>query len=134
MARISIEGGRELDRALKKLPRALARKIIRQSLREAARPIVEEAKSRAPVLTGQMRDSLRVRAGKRRKGQASMAVQTKDGDYAGDTFYAAFYEYGTSRQPARPFMRPAFDARVHEAVRIVSDALRRRITEAAKSK
>ena len=45
-----------------------------------------------------------------------------------DAFYALFLEYGTVKAPARPFMRPAFDRSVRDAVtrfqeRVISGVL-----------
>jgi HK97 gp10 family phage protein len=37
-------------------------------------------------------------------------------------------EYGTSRAPAKPFIRPAYD-RIGEAIAAGKDAMRRRLSE-----
>ena len=58
------------------------------------------AKANAPVLTGQLRESIHA---------------DEDGDGLGgsvstDVRYAVFVEYGTSKMAAEPFMGPAADA------------------------
>jgi len=50
--------------------------------------------------------------------------------WRGDAYYGRFLEFGTSRMPARPFLRPAFDARSNEALGIFMDRLRENIERA----
>lgn len=154
---IKLTGARELDLALRNLDRKIARKLVRQALRAGAKIIRDEAQQNAPVLSGQLKKSIKVRAAKsRRRGVIRLQVQTADGDYAGDEFYASFIEYGFMKQetrrledgslislkrgsgtptyfPPRPFMRPAFESKKHEAARLVETTLRESIErEAAK--
>ena len=145
---IKLIGGKELDRKLKALPRKVAKKILRQALRAGAKIILAQAKANAPVATGQLKKSLKVRAMKRtRKGTVGFKVQTKAGDFKGDEFYGSFLEYGFRRGkrpgkgaeytreivPAQPFMRPAFDSKKDEAVAVISKELSAKIVTAAKS-
>lgn len=65
------------------------------AVNHAAGRALEEARSRVPVRTGRLRDSLAVRAG----GTAA-SVST-------GCAYAAAVELGTSRQPPRAFLHPA---------------------------
>ncbi len=44
-----------------------------------------------------------------------------------NAFYGKFYELGTSHQPARPFMRPAAEAKSHDAVEAMTEVLAREI-------
>ena len=46
-----------------------------------------------------------------------------------DAFYARFVEFGTVKMAARPFMRPAFEAKKGEAVDAIKAYLERRIPE-----
>lgn len=60
----------------------------------AGAQIVEaDAKDRAAVLTGEMRDS----------------IHTEGGEVATDNDHAFFNEFGTSVMAAQPFIRPALD-------------------------
>lgn len=43
------------------------------------------------------------------------------------TYYGWFLEFGTERQTAKPFMRPAFESGRNEALQIFEDELKRRI-------
>lgn len=45
-------------------------------------------------------------------------------------FYGRFIEFGTSRMPARPFLRPAFDAMQSRAVEAVEAKMFERLKEA----
>lgn len=40
------------------------------------------------------------------------------------TFYWKFLEFGTSKMPARPFLRPAFEARKNDAVTAIGNKIR----------
>lgn len=79
------------------------RGITPQAAAEGARIVRDEAKRRAPRLSGRLRDSIGIRPGETVAGSATYVV------FAG-VFYATFVEYGTSKTSARPFLRPAIDA------------------------
>jgi HK97 gp10 family phage protein len=38
--------------------------------------------------------------------------------------YAHLIEYGSSRQAAQPFLRPALDEKSHEVIQVMADAMR----------
>jgi len=131
--------------ALRTLPTKLENRILRRALNLAADPILERAKSNAPVETGLLRESLKKSGVRNKKGRMGISVGTNSGDYKGETFYAAFVEYGhrigkrnnaqkrrkefekkglsvrddRAAVPARPFLRPAFDARRDQALEIM---------------
>lgn len=131
-----------LQKALKALPARLAKKVIRQALRAGAKVIRAEAVSRAPVDTGMTMKAIKVKAGKRsRKPRLWVNTQVGEGDYKGETFYAAFLEYGhqtgkrgsNDRKPvtARPFMRTAAEAAEQQAGAIVRAELAKGIEREA---
>lgn len=131
-----------LQKALKALPARLAKKVIRQALRAGAKVIRADAISRAPVDTGMTKKAIKVRVGKRsRKPRIWVNTQVGAGDYKGETFYAAFLEYGhlsgkrgtDGRQPvaAKPFMRPAAEAAEQQASVIVRAELAKGIEREA---
>jgi HK97 gp10 family phage protein len=47
-------------------------------------------------------------------------------------WYWLFIEFGTEKMPARPFLRPAFEARKEEALRVFQTALGKAIKRAAR--
>ena len=65
----------------------------------ASAAVVIRAKARCPVKSGHLRDSID-------------RIKLPDGGYAvgSPARYASNVEYGTSRQRAQPFLRPALDS------------------------
>jgi HK97 gp10 family phage protein len=63
-----------------------------------ARDMAEDARSRAPVRTGHLRDSIDAKA------------SGKSAEFVAAASYAGFVEFGTYRTPAQPFMSPAIEA------------------------
>jgi len=152
--RVKIEGLADMESAMRVLTQDLRRKVSRKALREAARPIVQAAKAQAPVLKGEhpyrlpgtVKRSIRVVSSKVYRGQSGeygvFVTAFKRRSLGGkrsarnpfDPFYWRFLEFGTKKMAARPFMVPAFEAKKSEALRIVQDALARRIQEADRRK
>jgi len=93
---VIITGDEALDKLLKGLPLKVQKKLSTQATRKAAKEIVlPDAKSRVPVDTGDLEESLVVRSIKRSRFRIGHQVQTKDGFNQGDQFYGAFIEFGT---------------------------------------
>jgi HK97 gp10 family phage protein len=72
---------------------------IAEALNKKALRIVRQAKQLAPVDTGRLRSSITaelIRSGRKPKAVVGTNVE-----------YAPFVEFGTSKQPAQPFLRPA---------------------------
>lgn len=112
-----VEGLEELERTLRELPDKVEKKVVSQALRKGLKPIQKEAKNLAPVLSGQLKKAIKIRAGKRKKGQVSVNVIIGDKDF--QNFYPKFIEYGTSKLPANPFMRTAYANKKAEAIGII---------------
>lgn len=121
MAELQMEGWAELRPKLLELPDKMVNNILRASLRQAANVVRDEAKERAPVLTGALRDSVRTvaRRGSRDRVQfnivAGSTLTATQQERHGITapFYALFVEYGHGgprAAPPHPFMRPALEA------------------------
>lgn len=96
---VIVTGVDELDKLLKGLPLKVQKKLSREATRKAAKEIVlPDAKNRVPVDTGDLEESLSVRAIKRSRYRFGHEVRTKDGFYSGDQFYGAFIEFGTKER------------------------------------
>ena len=141
MVDISLLGDKELQRKLQRLPYALQKKIVRPSLRAAARPMLATAKATCPEDEGKLKKALKLHAMKsRRRDQFGIVVDTgtreKLGIPADETSYypmsVEFGHGGPHPAPAHPFLRPAFDTNKERAKRIIAREIGQRITAEAR--
>ena len=134
----NITGLKELQEALKQLPANIARNALRGAVNAGATVIRKEAQARAPKDTGVLRRALYQKQIRELSSavqqtffvgvrQGKSAKKTKKGTL--DAFYGRFVEFGTSKMPARPFMRPAFEAQKGAAVAAIQAYLEKRIPE-----
>ena len=107
--RMTVNGGDQLRRNLERLQGDERRQAQRDGLEAGARIVETYAKLTAPVDTGFLRNSITV----------DSATDT-EAIIAPHTDYAEHVEFGTERQAAQPYMRPALDE--HEAE--ILDAVR----------
>ena len=127
---IDVTGLKKVEKRLSKLPQKAARKVVKAALRKGAKIVVAKAKQNAPIDEGALRKAIKVRGIKtseakkfKPKGQAGVAVGVSDQWFTGPQFYAAFIEFGTSKMPARPFIRSAFDSVKDTVSDVISKAL-----------
>lgn len=90
----------ELNKRLASLEPKLQKTVLRKATREVAKFTLQQAKDLAPEETGQLVASLKVRAGRRsrakgKQNQVGTDVNTAEGVFKGDEFYAGFLEFGT---------------------------------------
>ncbi len=132
-----IEGLSDLDAALTELPKATARNVLVRTLKTEAQPIADMASSLAPddpaTKPPDLHTSIIVgtKVSRRAKKQKQSDVEV----YVGPTtkaFYGQFDEFGTSRQAAKPFMRPAWDANWRAVLDGIKTALAAEIEKARK--
>jgi HK97 gp10 family phage protein len=144
----AITGGRELDAFLQTLSVKMERNILRAALRAGANEFKAEAKSRVPVVHGDLLRSTRVTTGskagvvyarvkvggKKAKhwrwvefGTAAHKIMPKG---AGALHFGATTVDGVHHPGAKPhpFMRPAFDAKSAAAIAAVAAKVRERLT------
>lgn len=107
-----IEGAKELDKVLASLPKAVGKAQLKSALRRSAKPIVKEARTRAPKDTGAMAKSIKVRTMTRTRVPAAISIGP-DAEH----FYGRFPEFGTSKIKATPFLRPAWDTNKRTVVK-----------------
>jgi HK97 gp10 family phage protein len=93
-------GIEEIDAALADMPRGLQAKGARKGTRAAAKVALETAIALAPVKTGALEQSLRVRAMKRsrrdgKRFDVGHTVLTGESLFQGEQFYGGFLEFGT---------------------------------------
>ena len=124
---ISFLGDKQLSRKLSRLDNKMQRSIVRKALRQAAAPVLGGAKALAPVLTGRMRDSLRIRASKGRRGTIGVVIETGKRDELGISkddqyFYPTVIEY-----KYKSFMRASLDANQQAAFAIAKQFIKSQV-------
>lgn len=87
---VRVDGFAALEKALNELPEKIERNIIRSALRAGLRGIKDEAQARVPVRTGELRNSIKIKA-KLIKGRPVAAVTAGDKK----AWYAHLVEFGT---------------------------------------
>lgn len=73
-------------------------------IEETANAIAEDAKSRAPVDTGDLEKEIKV--------LITNVAEELGANVVADVYYARFVELGESFAPAHPFMLPAYEAHI----------------------
>lgn len=118
---VRIDGASELEALLKELPQRIAKNAVNHSLMAGAAVVVKELQATAPVGPdaggklrhgkgggaknyGKLRDN--IKRATLKAGTASMTV----GVGIGKAFWGMFQEFGTSRMPAHPWFRRAWEA------------------------
>ena len=94
-ASITVTGIKELDRQLRELDAKLAKTYVRKAMRKSLVPVKDQAKKNAPVDTGHLKKSIKIRAAKRSRKQFGAVVRA--GNQTGnirDEFYGGFMEWG----------------------------------------
>ncbi len=155
---VNIEGLDGLLQALQALPREIASKNggpARAALARGAKIIRDEARVLVPKDTGAVaanivmkrdgrpdrfgvneRYTVGVRGGAKRYANTKRNVRKgragKEYKTAGNTYYWRFLEFGTEKQRAQPFLRPAFESKQQEAMNAIVDTLTKGIARAAK--
>lgn len=153
---IRIENAAQMEKRLLLMEPKVARKLVRSTLRNAARPIHARAKTNAvSIVGGQMgsaiASSLKLRAKKkRRRGEFGVSVSFDTSKHpelvyqsgSQQYFVPAAVEYGHAlpgrgggKNPpkdvaAMPFLRPAFDSESPRAATVFETELRQVIDEA----
>jgi HK97 gp10 family phage protein len=140
--KVKIEGLKEVKAALRELPDATAKRIMRRVLIDAGQMIAETARQLAPVAGGDLRDSIAVgttlsksQRKKHRKGgkddvEVFVGPAVPDGGNS-PVPQAILQEFGTSHHPAQPFLRPAWDQHKRAVLDGIKDAMWTKIRKAA---
>lgn len=151
---LRIEGLTQLNATLRALPERLEKNVVLGALRAAAQVIRKDAMARVPVLQnphpnrkpGTVRRAITVRRSRTTKNSVyvgvaglsrkSIAAFKASGAQNGavnpdDPYYWIFLEFGTAKMPAKPFLRPAFEAKKFEALRRFEEYLKKRLVKEA---
>lgn len=153
--RMQLHGAKELEAALRQLPKRIGKGAIRRALKKAAQPIADDAKSRVPVgrnresgehLQENIAVSTKLSKRQRRRSRARGHDPNRVDVYIGaePSRHAHLVEFGTGPRrtksgkstgvmPAQPFMRPAWDAGKHRALRQFERDLWKEIEKSARN-
>ena len=94
-----VTGDKELDALLRGMPLAMQKKLSRGATRRSAKEIVlPAARAAVAVDSGELEESLKVRALARSRTRFGHIVTTGDGLGTGDTYYGASLELGTKER------------------------------------
>ncbi len=140
---LKIEGLKELNHALKQLPRRAANRALKSSIRAGGRVVVKAARRNLPPNYVVLKKSLFVKVLRQGKYSINALVGPRTGkDARYDGWYAHIVEFGAApheitiatrnvlasqgqvfgtkvKHPgvaARPFFRPAFDGNIHQII------------------
>jgi HK97 gp10 family phage protein len=111
--KVKVEGLSEIMTALRELPNATAKNVMKRVLLKRAEPVAERARQLAPFKEGHLKASIHVstKLTKRQKGRHRKVHRDDVEVFVGPGADPAAHlqEYGSSIHPAQPFMRPAWD-------------------------
>ena len=136
---LNFSGTDEMQQVMNALPDRLRGSVAVAALRAGLKPVQEEMKRRAPVGStavkknrrkmkyGKLRDSIIISATHKSAYGATATIHT------GKAYWGMFQEFGTSKQAAHPFFRPAWDAKQTEITAEIAKYLEKRIEREVKS-
>jgi HK97 gp10 family phage protein len=122
--KIRLEGADELNAAFDKLASRTGGILLAQAAAEGAKVLVNEAKRRAPVDTGTLRDGIQAQPTRLQQGRAQFAIGVSK-----RTWYGQLIEKGTRFIAARPFLRPSLDTKAQEATDKVGEVLKQALKD-----
>jgi len=135
-----MSGFTEIEGWLQALPEKVGERALRSAANAGATVIKDEVVLRAPQSSGRLKRAVYQKHIDERSGETNQTyfVGVRQGtktaagrkDLANDAFYWRFVEYGTSKKPAEPFIRPAWESRSLDAVEAMRERLREKVTEA----
>ncbi len=129
-----IEGLAELvDGLTNELPKATATNVQKRALTEAAKYFEEDAKQRAPVKTGFLREKIDISSKLSPRQKSLNEKESKVEIYVGPPSMerAIVAEFGSIYQSPKPFMRPAWDDNKKTAFNDLKDILSDEIEKAS---
>lgn len=127
-----IEGLKELDEALKELPRATARNVLRRTLIAQGEPIRADGERNAPKDKGGLKQSYTIgsKLSRRQKSQNKKESDVEIYIGPGPAAKGVQTEFGNAHQAPQPHLRPAFDANVKRVLDGIKNELAAQIEKA----
>lgn len=117
---VNIDGLKELETNLLKLPEDLAKRGLGRAARDAMKLLQLAIAFNAPKLTGTLQRGIQMRSkfigDGVQGGTIVVSIGLKLSPKEESAFYGRFLEFGTVKMPARAFMKPEFDAHAQEVL------------------
>lgn len=129
---LKVEGLKDLEDALKELPKATARNVLLRALKEQAAPIAQAGEANAPRLTGGLAQSYVVGTKLSRRQRGLHKKESPVEIFVGPTPHpkSVQTEFGNAHQAPHPHLRPAWDAKVMSVLDGIKEALAGQIEKA----
>lgn len=102
-----VKGDKELIKALQKLEKKIANKIVVNELKSGAKEMAAAMKDLAPEDTGVLKRRIKVKRKKTKKGKISFTAQVAASSFPEDHWYATFPDLGSVKQEAQDFTAKA---------------------------
>lgn len=133
-----IDGLSDLITSLNELTDRVQKNIITSGVRSGATVIRDAIKAKAPVLTGKTKKSIKVKAIRGKKSdkdvvtfkiRTGVLANYKDNNTGEERHvnYARRIEFGDSKMPAQPFVRPAFEEVEQQVLDTTVEKIRMRV-------
>ena len=127
---------KKLIETLQTLPKNIQKNVMVGAVRAGTNVVRDEARRLAPVDTGNLQKSIATIQNTSRNDRFSMVksnpnvisfsvTPSRGGKY--DGWYAHFFEFGTSKMNARPFLRPAFESQQDEVLQVTKEYIANRL-------
>ena len=117
---VNIDGLKELEENLLKLPEDLAKLGLGRAARKAMTLLELAIAFHAPKLTGKLKRGIKMRSkfigDGVQGGTIVVSIGLQLSPKEDSVFYGRFLEFGTVKMPAQPFMKPEFDAHAQEVL------------------
>ncbi len=130
---IRMVGDVRLQKKMGRLTGKDQKKIVRKALRLAAKVVLPVAKALVPVRRRKLKDSLKIKALKAKRGKFGVVIRTGTreelGIPSGDRYYyPAAVELSTKNVPARSFLRASLKQKRREALAVMGSEIKRGFT------
>lgn len=122
MANIELMGVNEILNKLQQIGSNVGR-LENKALKNAAEPVLEDAKTNVSVRTGKLKKGLKITNVKKKENIKYILVGVDRGDNS-EIFYGKFIEFGTSKRAAHPFLQPAYEKNKDDIKRIIAETLK----------
>lgn len=148
---VKFEGMEEVMKSLKQLPKNLQNRVLVDATREMGAEIALQAREYVSVDEGALRDSIGLTRRKMRtkglitfsisprtdvlrKGLKAQDVEkvtrvSKETGFKYTTWdnYGGWVEFGNSKMPAHPYLRPAYELKGENSIRVFTDYVAQRL-------